>query len=384
MLGHALRRALVALLALTPLLAMPLLAAAAPGSPPTAQRVTWSRTQADVTAQAQSVGRYGAGVVVAVVDTWVAAGHPDLAGRVLPGADCASGACVPGLAPADGCDPHGTHVAGIVGSSTYGVAPEVTLLPVRALHGRSEAGCTATPKAVAAAIDWAVRHGAQVINLSLGADAPGTASGTEITPAIRRASEAGVLVIVAAGNDDASAADAYGGFALVVAATGPTGRLASYSQHGTGVNLAAPGGDAIGNACTLGACVVSDWSDNRYAAIEGTSAAAPFVSGAAALLIAAHPGISRQQVVDRLETTARPLRAAGHGLLDIAAALTPMPAPRHVPHLLPAGSVVAPRAHPLVLHAHAIRTTDRRPATTLAALLVLLVGGAYLRVSRSR
>ena len=378
---RVLRRATVAAIVATPLLAMP----AALGAPPPEQRTTWSRTQAHVTPQAQSRGHYGAGVVVAVVDTWVEANHPDLAGRVLPGADCASGTCRPGLAPPDGCDPHGTHVAGIIGSATYGIAPRVTLLPVRALHGPDEKDCSATPRAVAAAIDWAVTHGAQVINLSLGSDTPGAASGTEITPAIRRATDAGVVVVAAAGNDDRSSADAYGGFALVVAATGPTGRLASYSQHGIGVNLAAPGGDAPGSACTLGACVVSDWSDDRYAAIEGTSAAAPFVTGAAALLIAAHPGIARQAVIDRLEATAHPLAAAGHGLLDVSAALAPLPAPRRVLQPLAAKTTLTPHhAAPLILRASAAHGEDRGAVLALAAVLVVVVGGAYLRVTLAR
>ncbi|HVU72980.1 MAG TPA: S8 family serine peptidase [Mycobacteriales bacterium] len=370
-----------------PLIAGPLFATpVALGAPPTTQqRTTWSRTQAHVTPQAQSRGRYGAGVVVAVVDTWVEATHHDLAGRVLPGADCASGTCTAGLAPRDGCDPHGTHVAGIIGSSTYGIAPEVTVLPVRALHGPDEKDCTATPKAVAAAIDWAVAHGAQIINLSLGADTPGAASATEITPAIRRATDAGVLVVAAAGNDDRSSADAYGGFALVVAATGPSGRLASYSQHGTGVNLAAPGGDAPGSACTLGACVVSDWSDDRYAAIEGTSAAAPFVTGAAALLIGANPGITREQLIDRLETTAHPLTSAGHGLIDVAAALAPLPPPHRLLHPLVAQTIVAPtHAQPLILRGTGPDGHDRRPVAAVAALLILVVGGGYLRAAGSR
>jgi len=329
---------LLAALCLSALTTWPAPAGAAPSQP-----ATWSARQAHISA-AQSPGRQGAGVVVAVIDTWVQEDHPDLGGRVLPGADCATGTCVAGAPVQDGCEPHGTHVAGTIASASYGVAPAATVLPLRVLRGGSRDACTATSGAVAAALDYAVAAGVRVVNLSLGSDVPSVVEDSAIPPAVARAAAAGVLVVFAAGNDARPVADSYGTDALVVAATGPSGALAAYSQRGQGVDLAAPGGDTQGGPCSVDACVVSTWDRARFAALEGTSMAAPFVSGTAALLLAQDPGRSRDDLVARLRGTARPLAGAGSGLLDAAAAIgvpaapprsRPAPGPTTTPVLRP-------------------------------------------------
>src|SRR4051812_31285081 len=142
----------------------------------------------------------GAGAVIAVVDTGVAAGHPDLAGQILPGHDFVQDDAT----PQDG-NGHGSHVSGIALAATgngvgiSSVAPGAKLLPVRVLDDDG----SGTSEDVAAGIDWARTHGADVINLSLGSEIPivGASGGDEIDAAIRRALAAGLVVVAAAGNN---------------------------------------------------------------------------------------------------------------------------------------------------------------------------------------
>lgn len=315
MTGRSLARflaALLTLLASSVLLLGP--AWADPGS------VTWFGRLADAVGTAQ-LGNGGKGVTVAVLDTWIDATHPDFGHRVLAGADCATNhVCRPGTPAPDKCEPHGTHVAGIVAGSVYGIAPQATILPVRVLAS-GPSGCTADSQDVARGVRWAAAHGAQIINLSLGSTYPVDDPGGVLRQAVADVSKAGVVVVVAAGNGQASATDVYGNDALVVAALGPTGQLASYSQRGTGVDIAAPGGDPIGGDCDPEHCVVSTWSNHGYAADAGTSMAAPFVSGAAALLLGQQPHRGRQDVMHTLTATAVRLKDAGAGRLDVRRAL---------------------------------------------------------------
>jgi subtilisin family serine protease len=317
----------------------------AAGTPP--QR-TWNFDQIHVPS-ARAAGRFGAGVTVAVLDSWVDASHRDFEGRVLPGADCIGGTCKNGPASPDKCD-HGTHVAGTVASSSFGVATKAKILPVRVLTYDAKTGnCIGQPDDVAAGIRWAVAHGARILNLSLGPDVPGLSSSTAIPSAVTEAAAQGAVVIFSAGNNSAPVANSYGSDAIVIAATSRAGGLASYSQRGMGVDLAAPGGDPkTKDTCTQADCITSLYPGNRYAVAAGTSMAAPHVSGIAALLLGQDPARTRDQVIQRLEDTARPLAQAGHGVVDGAAALgvpATLPrasaAPTPVPVVKPSRSAVA-------------------------------------------
>ena len=158
---------------------------------------------------------------MAVLDTWVDAAHRDFEGRVLVGADCTSGTCTQGAPPADQCD-HGTHVAGTVASSSYGVAARASVLPVKVLAydaSASPPACNGSVSGVAAGIRYAVARGARVVNLSLGTLVPGLSSSSSISTAVAEAAQAGVLVVFAAGNSSVPVTDTYGGSALIVAAT---------------------------------------------------------------------------------------------------------------------------------------------------------------------
>ncbi len=356
-------------LALAGALVLVLLSATPSQADATASQATWHATQADVPT-ARAAGRDGQGVVVAVLDSWVDRAHPDFEGRVLAGADCVGGTCRPGPAASDECD-HGTHVAGTVASSSYGVAPGATVLPVRVLaYDPSSGDCVGRPDDVTAGLRFAVQSGAQVINLSLGPDVPGLSASSSIPAAVRAAAAAGLVVVFSAGNASLPVADSYGGDALIVAATGPDGTLAGYSQRGTGVDLAAPGGDPrTPDLCTKQDCVTSLFPGGRYAVAAGTSMAAPHVSGIAALLLAQDPARTRSQVIDRLLSTARPLAQAGRGLVDAAAALQVAAAPTRAQASAAPAPVNAPRRSlsPTPVPTRAPRATSPVPVLSTAA-----------------
>jgi subtilisin family serine protease len=342
--------------------------ASAAGEP---TRRTWHGNQIHLYG-AQAAGHDGAGVTVAVLDGWIDRSHPDFEGRVLAGADCRSGSCKPGLTHENCGMEHGTHVAGTVGSSNLGVAPKVTILPVQVLSADSKGECTGTPAAVAAGIHYAIAHGAKVLNLSLGPDNPGSTNAA-IPTAVHDAAAAGAVVVFSAGNADLPVSQSYGGDALIVAATGPTGQLATYSQYGAGVSVAAPGGqpDSKDN-CEIADCILSLYPGNQLAVAAGTSMAAPHVSGLAALLFAQAPGRTRGTVIARIENTAHALSGAGHGLIDVRAALgvrvtTPTPSPtRTATHRPTTKPVVKPKPKPAATKtATPSLTPSRTPTPTV-------------------
>ena len=298
------------------LAALTLLSVAGPAGAVTG---SWSDQLADLAGAGPLAGN-GRGVTVAVLDTWVDVTHPDFGGRVSRGVTCTGTRCVPGADQPDTCDPHGTHVTGIIASSRYGVAPEARVVPVRVLTSAS-GSCTANAGDVALGIRYAIAHHIRLINVSLGSTFPLADPGRVLPAAVTAARNAGDLVIVAAGNGRAEAATTYGPDALTVAALGPDGSIASYSQRGKGVDIAAPGGDAAGGSCDPADCVVSTWEDGGYASDAGTSMAAPFVSGAAALLLSQDPRRTVTQVRQIITATAKPLPGAGAGRLDILAAV---------------------------------------------------------------
>ena len=318
---------------------------------------TWHADQARVPA-AQTAGRDGNGVLVAVIDTWVDPTHPAFGGRVLAGADCVGG-CRAGAAARDTCE-HGTHVAGTVAASDYGVAPKARILPLRVLaYDPAEKLCTGSSDDAADAIRFATRAGAKVINLSLGGSVPLVQQDPDMINAVTEAANAGVVVVLAAGNQSYPVTDQYGDSALIVAATDNQGRLPSYSQRGTGVDLAAPGGDAPSGTCTAQTCVASLWPDGEYAAMAGTSMAAPHVSALAALLIAQAPSRGRADVIATMRSTARPLASAGDGLIDMAAALAVRGAKPAPSQPRPAPTTARPAPAPTAARPEASRAPAR-------------------------
>ncbi|HEX6736801.1 MAG TPA: S8 family peptidase [Vicinamibacteria bacterium] len=244
----------------------------------------------------------GTGAVVAVVDSGVNAGHPDLGGRLLPGHDFVDDDGT----PQDG-DGHGTHVTGIVaandgnGVGVSSVAPGARVLPVRVLND-SGAGDSGD---VAAGIDYAVAHGAQVINLSLGEDVPLIGGSPEFSAAIDRALDKGVIVVAASGNNGLPACEqpSAQGRLLCVGAVDRRGMRSFFSSFGQGLGLVAPGGSGASAALNTGEDVLSTWRTGGYEELAGTSQAAPHVAGVAALLVS--KGVRGQAAANRILATAK-------------------------------------------------------------------------------
>ncbi|HET8953382.1 MAG TPA: S8 family serine peptidase, partial [Solirubrobacteraceae bacterium] len=242
----------------------------------------------------------GSGAVIAVVDTGVAAGHPDLAGQILPGHDFVQDDDT----PQDG-NGHGSHVSGIAIAATgngvgiSSVAPGAKLLPVRVLDD----GGSGTSEDVAAGIDWARTHGADVINLSLGSEIPiiGAMGGDEIDAAIRRALGAGLVVVAAAGNNGVPVCEqpAASEGLLCVGAVDKRSQRSFFSSFGQGLGVVAPGGSGLP---MTGEDILSTVPPAGYEEIAGTSQAAPHVSGVAALLVG--KGLTGQAAVKRILDTA--------------------------------------------------------------------------------
>jgi subtilisin family serine protease len=212
--------------------------------------------------------RTGSGVTAYVVDTGIALGKD-----FEDGLGAGTTVIKDGNGTRD-CNGHGTHVAGTIGGQTYGVAKEVSLVPVRVL----DCGGFGTTSGLIAGLDWVVAHHQAgrpaVANLSL--SGPRNAS---LDAAVARVIADGVTVAVAAGNDGGNACNfspARVPGALTAGATDRTDRRASFSNTGVCVDLFAPGVD-----------VTSDWPGGTET-ISGTSMASPHVAGVAALVLAAH------------------------------------------------------------------------------------------------
>ena len=282
----------------------------------------------------------GAGQVVAVVDTGVDLMHPDLQGRLVAGYDFVNNDSQP--VDENG---HGTLVAGIIAADTgnsvgvASVAPLAKIMPIRVLGPDGSGSSTAVSEGIA----WAVEHGASVVNLSLaqegGADSGPLLRSPAVDSAIKAAAAAGAVVVVAAGNTstggaDQTAYDATVPGVIVVGASARDNRPAAYSNHGSGLDLLAPGGgsssDPSANGCTQDQSIVSTWWNpatkrSSYGGGCGSSMSVAFASGVAALLRA--QGYDNAAAVSRIERTADDIGPkgrddlTGYGILNGARAL---------------------------------------------------------------
>ncbi len=222
-------------------------------------------------------------VTAYIIDTGILFTHNDFGGRAMSGFDAIDGGT------ADDCNGHGTHVAGTVGGSSFGVAKGVSLIAVRVLNCSG----SGTFAQVIAGIDFVTGDHdlgeAAVANMSLGG---GPDSATDL--AVRNSIADGVTYSLSAGNANANACQqtpARVTEALTVGATDINDQRASFSNKGRCLDLFAPG-----------VAITSAWigSNSATNTISGTSMAAPHVAGAAAILLSAHPTWTPQQVGDRI------------------------------------------------------------------------------------
>lgn len=230
----------------------------------------------------------GAGVTAYIIDTGILATHNEFSGRASVGYDAVGD----GWNGVD-CNGHGTHVAGTVGGSTYGVAKGVTIVAVRVLNCSG----SGTTSGVIAGINWVTANHANsaVANMSLGGGAS-----TSLDTAIKNSISAGVTYSVSAGNNNRDAckvSPARVPTAITVGATTSSDARASYSNYGKCVDLFAPGSS-----------ITSAWIGSNTATntISGTSMASPHVTGVAALYLHAHPGNSPASVAAAIVAAATP------------------------------------------------------------------------------
>ncbi|MFJ8255960.1 S8 family serine peptidase [Peribacillus asahii] len=215
---------------------------------------------------------------------------------------------------------HGTHIAGIIASSINndyggaGIAPNVKIMPINVFDGEN-----ARHSDVITAIDYAIKQGADIINLSLG----GTDPSALFNEAIQRAHKAGLLIIAAAGNDGKNVYDYPASYDHVigVSATDKSDKIARYSNYGSTIDLAAPG-----------TSIYSTLPYNTYGYMTGTSMATPIVAGVAALVWSINPSLTNEQIEQQLYRTSFDLgvegkdRYYGYGRIDARKAVAVIPA----------------------------------------------------------
>jgi hypothetical protein len=213
-----------------------------------------------------------------VIDTGVRISHADFGGRASYGYDF-----VDNDTTAQDCNGHGTHVAGSIGGTTYGVAKKVKIVAVRVLDCDGEGDLYG----VIAGVNWVTSHAVRpaVANMSMGGD-----HSASLEAAVQKSINAGITYVVAAGNDDVNAStESPAGLssAITVGASDSRDRRASFSNFGSVLDLFAPGVN-----------IRSDWasSNTATALLSGTSMAAPHAAGAAALVLDAYPSYTPAEV----------------------------------------------------------------------------------------
>jgi subtilisin family serine protease len=250
----------------------------------------------------------GRGVLVAVVDSAIDVNHPDLAGAFVEQFDAVGRREKPHF--------HGTGMVGAIAAHhrLMGIAPEARILAIQAFSGTTRQSPEATTKQILAGLDWAVRKGARVINMSFAGPYD-----PMLALAMKNAHAKGVVLIAASGNLGPKSPPLYPAAdpnVIAVTAVDESDRLFAQAVRGPHVAIAAPGVDVMVPA-----------PDETYQLTTGTSVAAAHVSGVAALLIERHPNVDAATILEVLTSSAQKLNPKGRddqfgwGLIDPASAL---------------------------------------------------------------
>ena len=257
-------------------------------------RVDQSALPLNTTYQYQQTG---AGVTAYVLDSGINRSHPDFGGRAVPGLNFYNEDDSPGIIPRGDPIGHGTHVAGIIGSSTYGVAKGVTLRSLKILNASGDGNLSS----LLAALNWLADHAVtpSVANMSVGAYNLDPNSAHLLVEVLNDVSMRGVIMVAAAGNNNVNACNHYPsriGLVVGVGSTDDDDRRSSFSNWGNCVRIFAPGRN-----------ILSTYRPgSATATLSGTSMSAPHVAGAVALYLQNNPSATRNQVLSALYSTATP------------------------------------------------------------------------------
>lgn len=313
---------------------------AVPNDPLYSQQWGYAKIQAEL---AWNITKGSSQIIVAVLDTGIDYRHVDIPQNVLLGPSYP----YPDDVPMD-YNGHGTHVAGTIGALTNnsqgvtGINWNVRLMAVQVLDDFG-GGYNSD---IIQGIQYAADNGARVINMSLGGAGVCSSSWQD---AINYARSKGTTIVVAAGNSNQDAGDftpASCPGVISVGATGPNDEKASYSNYGSVVDIAAPGGNRpSGTSCLSSNCILSTWATYAhptayYYSISGTSMASPHVSGVAALLLSLNPNLTPDQIENIIKTTGDPISDtsisgkrlnAYRAVLAVAPTNTPTPSSTPIP-----------------------------------------------------
>ncbi|MNI27413.1 Subtilisin [compost metagenome] len=232
---------------------------------------------------------------IGVIDTGADYSHPDLQHSLARGINLLNQMTLP-----YDDNGHGTHIAGTIAAAggskgMMGVAPRSLIYPVKAFDHNGSAYVSD----IILGIDWCVRNHMQIINMSFGMKS----KSQSLQNIIRKAYGAGIIVVASSGNDKRSKGVDYPArypHTISVGATTRDGRIASFSNHGSYIDIYAPGEK-----------ITSCWLGGGYHEMNGTSMATSHVSGSIALLLALRPDLKPSEIKRRLRRTARPLQIAG-------------------------------------------------------------------------
>jgi len=325
---------------LTPAAIAPPASPPAPSPPPPVNFDTPEYQRSNAVTKLNAISAYqagatGSGITAAVIDSGVNASLAEFSSKMSTASADVAG--TRGMGDEDG---HGTSVSAVLlgaknDSDTHGVAINATLLALRTdtpgtcADTSPDGGCSHSDDNIARALDIATRNGARVVNVSLG----GTAPNSILRAAISRATSAGIIIVISAGNDGLADPDAFAlvandqvsnGLVVIAGGVDDANQLSVYTTGGS--NKAGIGANHY--LVALASRVRTINQDGAAILASGTSYAAPAIAGAVALLAQAFPNLTSAQILNLLYTSAKDLGAAGndsvfgYGLVDLASAFS--------------------------------------------------------------